>query len=41
MDNLVVYKVWSGTLHIEEYRQQTNPLGPLQETGGIFLKFVY
>jgi len=26
--------------HIEEYRQQTNPLGPLQETGGIFLKFV-
>lgn len=41
VDDLVVYKVWSGNPHIEEYRQQTNPLGPLQDSGGIFLKFVF
>ena len=41
VDDLVVYKVWNGNPKIEEYRQQTNPLGPFQESGGIILKFVY
>ncbi len=41
VDDRVVYKVWSGNPVVEEYRQVTNPLGPLQESGGIFMKFIY
>ena len=41
VDNLVVYKVWSGDPNVEEYRQTTNPLGPLQDSGGMFMKFIY
>ena len=33
-DGLVVYKVWSGTPRIDEYRDRNNPLGPLQGAGG-------
>lgn len=29
----VVYKQWSGTPEIHEYRDETNPLGPLQGIG--------
>ena len=33
VDGQVVYKQWSGTPEIHEYRDQTNPLGPLQGIG--------
>lgn len=33
VDDLVVYKVWGGTPEIREYRDKTNPLGPLQGIG--------
>jgi len=33
IDDLVVYKVWGGTREIQEYRDKTNPLGPLQGIG--------
>jgi len=33
IDGLVVYKVWGGTPDIREYREKTNPLGPLQGMG--------
>lgn len=32
-DGLVIYKVWSGTPRIDEYRDVNNPLGPLQGIG--------
>jgi hypothetical protein len=35
-DNVVVYKLWSGTQRVSETRQQTNPLGPFQNLGGTF-----
>lgn len=34
IDEQVVYKLWSGKPDIHEYRDQTNPLGPLQGVGG-------
>ena len=33
-DDVVVYKVWTGTPQIDERRDSTNPLGPLQSIGG-------
>lgn len=33
IDGQVVYKQWSGTPEIHEYRDETNPLGPLQGVG--------
>jgi len=37
-DDLVVYKVWSGTPNIDEYRDINNPLGPLQGIGSDVVK---
>lgn len=31
VDDVVVYKLWSGTPRIEESRSETNPLGPAQD----------
>jgi hypothetical protein len=33
VDDVVVYKLWSGTPQIREYSDKTNPLGPLQSIG--------
>ncbi len=33
VDDVVVYKLWSGTPKIREYSDKTNPLGPLQSIG--------
>lgn len=33
IDGQVVYKLWGGTPEIHEYRDETNPLGPLQGVG--------
>lgn len=35
-NDVVVYKLWSGTQRVSETRQQTNPLGPFQNLGGTF-----
>lgn len=32
-NDMVVYKLWSGTQRIDELREKTNPLGPLQNIG--------
>jgi hypothetical protein len=32
-DDIVVYKLWSGTQRIDEVEQNINPLGPLQNIG--------
>lgn len=37
-DGLVIYKVWSGTPNIDEYRDTNNPLGPLQGIGSDAVK---
>lgn len=37
-EGLVVYKVWNGTPQIEEYRDNVNPLGPLQGIGSDVVK---
>lgn len=34
VDDLVVYKLWSGTQQIDERRDETNPLGPAQDLSG-------
>ena len=34
-DDLVVYKLWGGTPRIHTMRKQQQPLGPLQDSGGI------
>ncbi len=34
VDEVVVYKLWSGTPRSEERRQDTNPLGPAQDLSG-------
>ena len=31
--DLVIYKLWSGTPRIQEYGKKRNPLGPLQGIG--------
>ena len=36
VDNLVTYKLWSGTPDIEEYSNRVQPLGPVQSIGGVF-----
>lgn len=33
----VTYKLWSGSPKTDEYRDQRNPLGPLQEAGSMIL----
>ena len=35
-DDVVVYKLWSGTQRVNETHQRTNPLGPFQNLGGAF-----
>lgn len=35
-DDVVVYKLWSGTQRLSETHQRTNPLGPFQNLGGAF-----
>jgi hypothetical protein len=35
-DDVVVYKLWSGTRRLSETRQKRNPLGPFQNLGGTF-----
>jgi len=37
----VVYKVWSGTPSIETCREESNPLGPLQDSGDRLLRLAY
>lgn len=39
-DDLVVYKLWSGQPKIEERSQKRQPLGPLQDAGGLLRKQV-
>jgi hypothetical protein len=39
-DEVVVYKLWSGTPKIDLDKKKTNPLGPLQEAGNIVSKGV-
>lgn len=34
VDDVVVYKLWSGTPRIEERNAETNPLGPAQDLSG-------
>ena len=34
VDDVVVYKLWSGTPRTEEQREETNPLGPAQDLTG-------
>jgi hypothetical protein len=34
VDDVVVYKLWSGTPRAEERREETNPLGPAQDLTG-------
>ncbi len=36
LDDVVVYKLWSGTPKIDETRLTVNPLGPIQDLGNIF-----
>ena len=33
----VSYKLWSGSPQLDEYRDQRNPLGPLQDASGLLL----
>ncbi len=33
VDRQVVYKIWSGVPDVDEYHEETNPLGPLQGIG--------
>lgn len=37
IDDHVTYKLWSGTPKIEEYKDQRNPLGPLQGASDLLL----
>ncbi len=39
VNNHVSYKLWSGSPQINEYRDQRNPLGPLQEASSLLLNF--
>lgn len=34
-DDIVVYKLWGGTPMLDEMTDHKNPLGPLQDTGGM------
>ena len=34
VDDVVVYKLWSGSPNQDERRQETNPLGPAQDLSG-------
>ncbi len=38
VNGTVVYKLWSGNPTIDEVRETTNPLGPLQGAGEIFMR---
>lgn len=37
VDDHIIYKLWSGTPMIEEYKDQRNPLGPLQGASDLLL----
>lgn len=34
VDDVVIYKLWSGTANIDETKTETRPLGPLQDLSG-------
>lgn len=34
VDDIVVYKLWGGNPSVKQDRDETNPLGPLQDSGG-------
>lgn len=36
--DVVVYKLWTGTPEIESFEKQSNPLGPMQNLGGVLPK---
>lgn len=40
VDELIIYKLWSGIPLIDADRQTVNPLGPLQEPSGLILRGV-
>lgn len=37
VNDRVSYKLWSGSPQTDEYREQRNPLGPLQDAGSMLL----
>ncbi|MEO5365185.1 MAG: hypothetical protein H7831_02290 [Magnetococcus sp. WYHC-3] len=37
-DEMVVYKLWSGTPRVDETVVRSNPLGPIQDVGGSVMK---
>ena len=40
VNNIVVSKLWSGEPNIDKNRQTKNPLGPLQDAGGLLINTV-
>lgn len=40
VDDIVIEKLWSGDPRILEERETKNPLGPLQDAGGMILKLI-
>jgi len=40
IDDIVVYKLWGGNPIIDEFRDRKNPLGPLQNSGDLFIEAV-
>ena len=38
--DVVVEKLWSGNPHILEERENKNPLGPLQDAGGLLFRLI-
>ncbi len=40
VDDLVVEKLWSGSPMIEEDKETTNPLGPLQDSGSMIIRLI-
>jgi hypothetical protein len=40
VNDTVVYKIWGGTPSIDEHTDRKNPLGPLQNSGDMFMKAI-
>lgn len=40
VDNVVVEKLWGGNPNVDTDREAKNPLGPLQDAGGLIMKAV-
>lgn len=40
VDDIVVYKLWGGNPIIDEFKDRKNPLGPLQDSGDLFIEAV-